>query len=206
MGHEALFKYEKIAEVLRSKIRDGEISGKLLPELQLAKEFSVTRGTLRDALRLLQQEGLITRVQGSGTRVVSPVLSIREREQVGPQDQPKAEEMIIGRGEPEVSPEKHLTTLAIYLRHQMKFVTQLYDSDPSPENFVTMYRAHVRGVTFVTMTDPLVHLEEGGVEERLVGNESLIYTMIQDVFRPELDAIEAIKGMTKPASAQDIVL
>jgi GntR family transcriptional regulator len=59
------------AEQLRSSILDGRRSaGERLPsEPDLAREFGVSRATLRDALRALEDEGLVRRVHGSGTYV-----------------------------------------------------------------------------------------------------------------------------------------
>ena len=44
---------------------------RLLPELQLAKELGVARGTLRKAVKALVDEGLLIQVQGRGTFVTS---------------------------------------------------------------------------------------------------------------------------------------
>lgn len=44
---------------------------RLLPELQLAKELGVARGTLRKAVKSLVDEGLLVQVQGRGTFVTS---------------------------------------------------------------------------------------------------------------------------------------
>ncbi len=59
------------AEELRSSILDGRrTAGERLPsEPDLARELGVSRSTLRDALRALEDEGLVRRVHGSGTYV-----------------------------------------------------------------------------------------------------------------------------------------
>lgn len=44
---------------------------RVLPELQLAKELGVARGTLRKAVKALVDEGLLVQVQGRGTFVTS---------------------------------------------------------------------------------------------------------------------------------------
>lgn len=48
---------------------------RVLPELQLAKELGVARGTLRKAVKALVDDGLLVQVQGRGTFVTSPGLS-----------------------------------------------------------------------------------------------------------------------------------
>jgi GntR family transcriptional regulator len=55
---------ELLAWIARGKIGPG---GQLPPEPQLAGELGVSRPTLREALRSLQDEGLVTRSRGAGT-------------------------------------------------------------------------------------------------------------------------------------------
>ena len=63
--------YRQIADTIREKIRDGEYKvGETLPtEAQLRNEFSVSRVTIRQALKLLIENEELESVQGSGTYV-----------------------------------------------------------------------------------------------------------------------------------------
>ena len=63
--------YIQIADYLRRQLVDGRFrAGQRLPtESQMGKDLSVAVGTLRKALSLLEQEGLLERRQGSGTFV-----------------------------------------------------------------------------------------------------------------------------------------
>jgi len=63
--------YAQVASVLRQRIRSGLwAAGEQLPTLDvLEKEFQVARVTLRQALGLLETEGLIWRQRGRGTFV-----------------------------------------------------------------------------------------------------------------------------------------
>lgn len=63
--------YIQIADYLRRQLADGRFrAGQRLPtEAQLGKDLSVAVGTLRKALSLLEEEGLLERRQGSGTYV-----------------------------------------------------------------------------------------------------------------------------------------
>ncbi len=63
--------YYQIANLLRGKIESGElIAGMKLPkELDLSKHFGVSRVTLRQALAILEKEGLVTRERRKGTFV-----------------------------------------------------------------------------------------------------------------------------------------
>lgn len=65
---------EGIAEVLRRAILTGEMSpGEPLRETQLSTELGVSRAPLREAFRLLEEEGLVDRIafKGSAVAVVS---------------------------------------------------------------------------------------------------------------------------------------
>src|SRR5690348_2633989 len=64
--------YLRIAQMLRARIAEGGyLSGEFLPpERDLADEFSASRQTIRQAIDLLRQEGLVTPEQGRGTRIV----------------------------------------------------------------------------------------------------------------------------------------
>jgi GntR family transcriptional regulator len=75
---------ESLAEVTAGRIRSMIHEGKLPPssrlpnELELAEVMGVSRGTIRAALHLLQQQGLIWRRQGVGTFVSEkPILENR---------------------------------------------------------------------------------------------------------------------------------
>src|SRR5262245_25083347 len=67
-------RYHQIARSLRERIGAGTPApGERLPDQRsLAREFAVTLMTLRQALELLERDGLITRRHGLGTFVASP--------------------------------------------------------------------------------------------------------------------------------------
>jgi DNA-binding GntR family transcriptional regulator len=66
--------YQQIEGVIRGRItsRQWPKSYKLKAEDELAEEFGVSRGTLRQALQTLVEEGMLTQVQGKGTFVSAP--------------------------------------------------------------------------------------------------------------------------------------
>lgn len=62
---------ESVAEQLRLAILRGEVAvgERLPPERQLAPRFGTNRNTLREAIRSLEAQGLVTVRQGDGVRV-----------------------------------------------------------------------------------------------------------------------------------------
>ena len=66
-------RYRKIAEDLIGQIRSGQVKvGSVLPgELQLMLDYAASRHTIRDALRQLEELGLVERRRGVGTRVLA---------------------------------------------------------------------------------------------------------------------------------------
>ncbi|MEU1050016.1 GntR family transcriptional regulator [Streptomyces sp. NPDC005897] len=66
---------QEIAEALRERIRRGDLKAgdRLSTQAELAEEFGVERGTVRQALRALQTDGLLTNVsKGSPPRIAEP--------------------------------------------------------------------------------------------------------------------------------------
>jgi GntR family transcriptional regulator len=58
-----------VRDQLAERIASGEIAagGRLPPEPQLAADLGVSRATLREALRSLEEDGMVTRTRGAGT-------------------------------------------------------------------------------------------------------------------------------------------
>lgn len=62
----------RIRDVLRARILTGAYGERPLPpETELAAEFGASRNIVRDVLTLLRAEGLVDRIPGAGTFVVS---------------------------------------------------------------------------------------------------------------------------------------
>ncbi|MEU6068986.1 MULTISPECIES: FadR/GntR family transcriptional regulator [Streptomyces] len=72
---------EEIADTLRERIRVGDLkAGDRLPtQAELAEEFGVERGAVRQALRSLQADGLLSNVsKGSPPRIAEPAPALDE--------------------------------------------------------------------------------------------------------------------------------
>ena len=63
------YTYMQVAKVIAARIEAGEIGDRLPGERDLAKEFDVAYQTLRQAMKVLRERGLIITRQGRGTFV-----------------------------------------------------------------------------------------------------------------------------------------
>lgn len=64
--------YQQLAEILESKIRSGELSGRLPGEREMAEIYGVSYGSVRHAMKLLREAELIRTIHGRGTFAVPP--------------------------------------------------------------------------------------------------------------------------------------
>lgn len=71
--------YEDVIEQIKNLILEGNLTpGDVLPtERELAQSFGISRGTLREAFRILEREGLIEARPGGG-RFLSKALDVAE--------------------------------------------------------------------------------------------------------------------------------
>ena len=63
--------YEKVVESIKNQVMDGTLvpGSKLPTERTLAKELDVSRNSVREGLRVLQNIGIISSQQGSGNYI-----------------------------------------------------------------------------------------------------------------------------------------
>ena len=61
--------YVQLANDLARRIEAGELTGRLASERDLATEYGVAYGTVRRAMELLRERGLVQSVHGRGTFV-----------------------------------------------------------------------------------------------------------------------------------------
>jgi GntR family transcriptional regulator len=70
----------RVARELRKQLKSEYVGGGKLPsEPEIADKFGVSRGTVRQALSILEREGFILRRQGAGTFANKYVLRIKAR-------------------------------------------------------------------------------------------------------------------------------
>jgi GntR family transcriptional regulator len=63
--------YVQLANIMAAKIQAGEIKGRLPSERDLAVEYGVAYGTVRRAMGVLRERGLVVSVHGRGTFVAN---------------------------------------------------------------------------------------------------------------------------------------
>lgn len=61
--------YVQLADDLARKIESGDLTGRLPAERGLATEYGVAYGTVRRAMEVLRERGLVESVHGRGTFV-----------------------------------------------------------------------------------------------------------------------------------------
>lgn len=68
----AEYAYVQVADDIVRRIADGEIAAKLPSERSLAEEYGVAYTTVRHAMAILRDRGVIITVHGRGTYVNPP--------------------------------------------------------------------------------------------------------------------------------------
>lgn len=68
----AEYAYVQVADDIARRIADGEITAKLPSERSFAEEYGVAYTTVRHAMALLRDRGVIITVHGRGTYVTPP--------------------------------------------------------------------------------------------------------------------------------------
>jgi DNA-binding GntR family transcriptional regulator len=73
-GRDADLAYMQVAGDIAARIGSGELTpgARLRPERELAEHYGVSYGTLRHAMEVLRECGLITTIHGRGTFVSAP--------------------------------------------------------------------------------------------------------------------------------------
>jgi len=128
--------YIQIAESLLDQIESGELvpGDRLPPERELSKMFGVNRMTLRQALRVIEMQGLVIRRQGNGTYVAEPKIE-READLLVPFTRgmrrrgymPGAKVIMLEQRPVEVSVASYLklpVSAPVYYVHRLRFINQ----------------------------------------------------------------------------------
>ena len=128
--------YTQIAESLLDQIESGKLAPghRLAPERELSQTLGVNRVTLRQALQLLETQGLLIRRQGHGTYIAEPKIErqagklfsfTRGMERRG--YKPGAKVIVFNERPVEASIAKHLklrVSSPVYEIHRLRFVNK----------------------------------------------------------------------------------
>ena len=73
-GRDADLAYLRVAEDIAARIASGELKpgARLRAERDLAERYEVSYGTIRRAMEVLRERGLIATIHGRGTFVTAP--------------------------------------------------------------------------------------------------------------------------------------
>jgi DNA-binding GntR family transcriptional regulator len=73
-GRDADLAYMRVAGDIAARIASGELKpgARLRSERDLAEHYEVSYGTVRSAMKVLRERGLITTIHGRGTFVATP--------------------------------------------------------------------------------------------------------------------------------------
>lgn len=141
--------YIQVSEDIRARIQSGEIPyGTRLPsERALAEEYQVDRKTLRKAIALLSEEGILLCLRGKGTYIAEPQISY----QVEILDD--LEQMISRNG-------MKSSTRVLYkeVRKAGRKYAELLDMDPEDQVF-RMLRLRMGNEEPIALMDTYVHCD-----------------------------------------------
>ena len=192
-------RYHQLTRILQERIEDGTypLAGTLPTENELCREFSVSRHTIREALRRLTDSGLVARRQGSGTQVVAtkpPAIYVQSMRLVSELFQYAADTRFEIERMEDITADEALSRL---LGHPTCRRWLKVDGMRSERSGVPLC------LTQVYFHDSLMHLSE-----RLATYPSAFYTLIEEVIGEpittvlqEFAAEPMPKGFAKPLRA-----
>jgi DNA-binding GntR family transcriptional regulator len=79
-GRDSDLRYIRVANDIAARIKSGELAPgtRLRSELDLAERYGVAYQTVRHAMKVLRERGLIVSIQGRGTFVQDPLPTTTE--------------------------------------------------------------------------------------------------------------------------------
>ncbi len=166
---------ERIAQDLRNKIAAGEISGKLPSAIELAKNYGVSKPTIREAQGLLASKGMLSIRQGAGTFVLG-TFGTQQTNFESVLEPQEVAEIVLGQ---ERLSSTQLFGLGLYLFTQRRVAQIAYEEHPNQ----------------VTLHNLLTTAGKERVFSRLVSQvgetaEGIDATGIKELFAPEISALQ----------------
>jgi DNA-binding FadR family transcriptional regulator len=130
--------YELVVDQIRRAIRTGRfVAGqKLPPERELARQLGVSRTTVREALRVLQGEGLVETKRGRsggpvvlGDAVSAAAMRRMVRDRLAEIDDIYDFRIVVEAGTARLAAERRTEKEAAHLAETVKTLTMLFDAD-----------------------------------------------------------------------------
>jgi GntR family transcriptional regulator len=183
--------YRRLVQALRRDIVNGRFPvGSLLPtESELRKRFGVSRHTVREALRYLRDDGLVSSRQGSGTEVTRPgrsplyvhtVSSVEELAQYA------------------VDTRYDITNVAM-ARADRSTAKRLNCRAGEPWLNIEGLRYRSGQSQPICWTEVFIHKDYGGVTRMLSRLAGPIYALIEDVFGERITRVDqTLRGRPIP--------
>ena len=186
--------YHQIADRLRARIASGAypLDSRLPTENELAEQLGVSRPTVRQALDLLDREGLVVRVKGSGTFVSQPKL-VHE-----------STSFISGYREESRKKHRTLCTKVVCLQVEKaegKVAEALRIAPGTPVTRLTRVRRleNVYSGAPVVYTTVYVPVELFPDMERVDFTSASLYEKLEELGRPVVHASRRLEVVTPPA-------
>lgn len=183
--------YRRLVQALRRDIVSGRFPvGSLLPtESELRDRFGVSRHTVREALRYLRDDGLVSSRQGSGTEVARPGQS----------------PLYIHT----VSSVEELAQYAVDTRYDITNVAMTRADQNTARRLncrVGDHWLHIEGLRYrsgqsrpICWTEVFIHKDYGGIIRMLSRLTGPIYALIEDVFGERITRVDqTLRGQPIP--------
>ena len=185
--------YLKVAQVLKDEILSGvhPVGAYMPTEQHLIERFAVSRHTVREALRRLRDDNLISSRQGAGTKVAAPRFSPADVHHV--------------------TSISDLLAFAAGLRLDVRSVRLVRLGEAEAKRLgvladedwleVRAVRCAESGETPVCLADYYINREFAAVGRLLRGHTGPVFPLIEDLFGRRIEAVEQEIAAAEAASA-----
>ncbi|MEL7538711.1 MAG: GntR family transcriptional regulator [Pseudomonadota bacterium] len=175
-------RYRQLAETLMADIRSGRLAvGERMPgELDLVEQFKVSRHTVRESLRVLEELGLIARHQGLGTVVQARTSS------------PSYVQLVRSPAELMQYPDdSRLTVIETEdVRANRALAKQLKSRTGSHWTRIGAVRRQRDSGLAIVWTDIFVLPEYAGIARRIGRSTRPVYELIEREYDEQIDSVE----------------
>jgi GntR family transcriptional regulator len=175
--------YKRLADFLIQEIKEGRygVGASLPTEKELCESFGVSRHTTREALRQLENKGLITRRQGSGSTVVATSPPVRYEQNIQTIEDMlqhgKATRLHV-LGSKEVAPDEN------------QFASQVARIAKTPCIWVRSIRYPRNDVRPLALVDVYVAVRSKSQAKKLLNEETAALEIVNTVDIAKIDRIE----------------